>query len=326
MRKANKHLVEATVLAACGVAVVVFLSSFDGLETLYAYTRSHELLELDEVFLSVPVLLCLMLLFVVRRVRELGRTRRGLEAANRELVAAREETRRMQRAKEQFLGYALHEVKGPLGGVLSALEILEADAGEKELARLARDAGRSLQTGIQGMLEIIRLFTSEQAPPAEEFPVRDLLREAVDSVRGQAGAKGLSLSLSLDPGIPESAVGHAAVVRHVVLNLTDNAVKFTERGGVSVRCALGGEEGETLLVAVSDSGPGIPWGMEEALFEPYRQGAPPRGEAHGVGLGLSIVKRLVDSLGGSVSARNRPEGGAVFEAVVPLRPAVQPSA
>ncbi len=148
------------------------------------------------------------------------------------------------------------------------------------------------------------------------FPLGARLREAMAPVAEKAGGKGLDFELAIDSGLPEIVMGDAARLRQVVVNLTENAVKFTDQGYVRVDVKA---EGTGMSFRVTDSGGGIPEEALPYLFDRFFQGdSSTTRRKGGAGLGLSIVKSLVDAMGGQISVRNVPGAGAEFQVWVPL--------
>lgn len=317
----RKYFAEAVAFVFVGALLVSVMTQVDAWEWFYEFTRRHEEWELDELLLGVPVALLLMTVFTVRRMVELRQASDRLEESNRKLLEARRRIEELQRTKEEFLSYASHELKNPLGGVISALHLVEIANSKEELAQgvaLASDAAKSLRTSTMGILDVTRLLMEHRVDNPEPFDPVEMMHEATGPVRAQAEAKGVRFELSVGPGVPKRALGHGKLLLHVVQNLAENAVKFTDKGRVRIECDCCERSCGGLLVTVADTGPGIAPGDADLVFEPYMQGETERVIQRGAGLGLTIAKRLVEVLGGTISVRNAERGGAVFEVNVPL--------
>lgn len=314
-------MAEIGALALVGAGAFMVLAACDAWEWVYDLTRAYERVELDEALLAVPIVLVLMAVFAARRVGELRVAARRLERANGDLERARGRIEDLQRTKEEFLSYAGHELKNPLGGVISALQLLEVARGKEDVdsaVGLALDAARALRASAMGIVDVTRLLMEYRQEAPARFSPADMLRDATATVRAQARAKGLEFELAVSDEVPGTVLGHGELLLHVVQNLAENAVKYTSSGGVRVDCSVDGPAGGALRLAVSDTGPGIPPELGDALFEPYRRGGDLRVAERGAGLGLTIAKRLVEVLGGSIAVGGGEGGGAVFTVVVPV--------
>ena len=324
MGMSRKYLAEIGVLALVGAGAFMVLAAYDAWEWFYDLTRVYERIELDEALLVVPIILVLMAVFAARRVGELSVAARRLERANSDLERARGRIEALQRTKEEFLSYAGHELKNPLGGVISALQLLEIARGKEDIDRavgMALDAARALRASAMGIVDVTRLLMEYRQEAPSLFCPADMLRDATATVRAQARAKGLEFELDVADEVPGAVLGHGELLLHVVQNLAENAVKYTRSGSVRVDCSADGRAGGGLRVTVSDTGPGIPPELADALFEPYRRGGDLRVIERGAGLGLTIAKRLVEVLGGSITVGGGEGDGAVFTVTVPVESA-----
>jgi len=186
---------------------------------------------------------------------------------------------------------------------------------------MALDAARAVRVSAMGIVDVTRLLMEYRQGAPIPFCPEDMLRDATATVRAQAQAKGLEFELAVSEEVPGMVFGHGELLLHVVQNLAENAVKYTSSGGVRVECSVDGQVGSALRLTVSDTGPGIPPELGDALFEPYRRGGDLRVAERGTGLGLTIAKRLVEVLGGSIAVGGGEGGGAVFTVVVPVESA-----
>jgi signal transduction histidine kinase len=179
------------------------------------------------------------------------------------------------------------------------------DAIVEESARLAEMVG--------GMLTLAKADSGDQIPK-EPLALNPLVADVVAHAHDRAAQKGLALRAELDPQ-PAYVLGDTPLIRQLVSNLVDNAIKFTERGEVVV--AVRHEPG-SVRVAVSDTGVGIEAETAERLFDRFFRGDPSHSRTvDGTGLGLAIVRSIARVHGGSVSAATRPEGGSTFTVVLP---------
>ncbi|MEI6666746.1 MAG: ATP-binding protein [Acidobacteriota bacterium] len=259
---------------------------------------------------------------------ELRRTRQELEMAKERAESASE-------AKTQFLATISHEMRTPLNVILGSTELaLESDVGPVDayahLTRINANAEILLRL-ITDMLDVSKIeagqFDFERIP----VRIRPCLQAAVAPVGDRARAKGLDFKLMCDEALPTQMLGDPDRLRQIVANLAENAVKFTERGHVRVevsRIEGGAAGGDRLEIRVADTGSGIAPDAHARIFERFEQAdSSTTRRKGGAGLGLNIVKSLVDALGGHISVRSNIGEGAEFCVVLPMEPvpATEPS-
>jgi signal transduction histidine kinase/CheY-like chemotaxis protein len=233
---------------------------------------------------------------------------------------------RAVREKSAFLANMSHEIRTPMNAILGFSDLLSAELQEhskaRSHARAIRESTASLLQLINDILDLSKIeagMIELHLEPTAMAEVADFLRTIFAQ---QAAIKGLTLDILLEPGLPQALVLDLSRLRQVMVNLIGNAIKYTEHGGVEVQFAWTVDPGDrthgTLAIAVSDTGIGIPAGRREEIFEPFVQIDPtPAHEAQGSGLGLSIVKRLVTRMGGTVSFDSTVGVGTVFRVAFP---------
>ncbi|MFN8011275.1 MAG: ATP-binding protein [Holophagaceae bacterium] len=213
-----------------------------------------------------------------------------------------------------FLG---HELRNALAALLALTEAWmegrqDADRGSLELAHTcAAEAVGLLNT----VLDHARGEAGQLRLEPRPFDLRAALARAVDLARPRATARGLALRLDVEDGLPARLLGDEARLHQIWLNLLGNALKFTERGGITLRAR---RSGDRVAVTVEDTGPGIPPDLLARLFQPFQQAEGGFGRAGGSGLGLAICRQLAELMGGSIEAANLPGGGCRFTLTVPL--------
>jgi hypothetical protein len=247
--------------------------------------------------------------------------------AERRAQRARRAAERANGAKTDFLAFMSHEVRTPLNGVIGTLSLLldtPLDAEQQAYAETARRCGDTLLWTVNEALDLSRIEAGRLTLEDTAFPLAEPLQDVLALQRLAAQDKGLLLCAQIDPALPSHVWGDPGRLRQVLLNLVDNAVKFTAAGSVVVALTA---DGGRLRVAVRDSGPGIPPALRRRLFGRFQQASSNTARLHGgSGLGLMICRRLVGLMGGSIGVESSPGAGSVFRFDLPLRPAAPPPA
>ena len=220
-------------------------------------------------------------------------------------------------AKTQFLATLSHEIRTPMTGVLGMAELLlnsGLGSQQHEYAEAIQRSGKMLLKLLNDALDLARIeagkFSLEPAP----FDPRALVRDIAALEQGQARAKGLAFHLEIADDLPARVMGDALRVQQILLNLANNALKFTEHGSVTLRATR--EAGE-LRFSVIDTGPGIPEASQARLFQRFEQASSPQRRA-GSGLGLAICRELVALMGGHIELESKVAHGSSFHVHLPL--------
>ncbi len=247
------------------------------------------------------------------------RSRNEARAANDRLSLANAELEAALSARSAFLASASHELRTPLNGMLGMTDVVLADPDLtprlREKLALAAESGGAMRVLVEDLLDMSTLQSGDIVLKRETVDLSALGRDATDLWGPRAAAKGVKLSVSLK-GAPPLIVGDAARLRQIVSSLLSNAVKFTERGAITLEAR---EADERLVLSVSDTGIGIPADALDAVFETFRQADSSRTRLHdGIGLGLSIAQRLVQAMGGVVEIDSREGEGTTVRVVLPL--------
>jgi signal transduction histidine kinase/CheY-like chemotaxis protein len=260
-----------------------------------------------------------------RRVRLAGAIRtsrnliRRMEEQSVELREAHTRAEEASAAKSEFVANMSHEMRTPLQGVLGVLQLAIEDEPSEAKARRLETAKRSAET-LLSMIDDILDFSRIEARKLELEPVyfslRHMLAETMKALGVIAAGKRLTLSYLVQPDVPETVWGDPQRLRQVLVNLVGNAVKFTHEGEIMVTVSRAQAK---VRFDVRDTGIGIAPSVRERIFEPFTQADSSFGRRHGgAGLGLSIVARLLEVMGGSVDVSSEQGAGSVFSFIVPL--------
>jgi len=249
----------------------------------------------------------------VRQAIERGR----LQQAQRR---AREEAEAAVRAQRAFVAAMSHEVRTPLNAILGMSELLAQTPlapDQREYVEIARRCGRALQGLLDNALELSRLESGGVELAQAEFELEAVVRECLEAFSYAAHQKGIALVADLADEAIGTVVGDEGRLRQVLFNLVGNAVKFTEKGRVSVSARV---EQDRLAIAVADTGIGIPHSRQEAVFERFVQAESGTTRRFGgSGLGLTLVREMVGAMGGSIRLESEPGVGSIFHVALPWR-------
>ncbi len=270
----------------------------------------------DIALSAVPAASGWLVQAILHDVSERKRIEEALAAQNATLRAAQERLLAHDRAKSEFLGTVSHELRTPLNVMIGYTEMLldgsvGADAAD-DVLRLA--GGRTLASLVEDTLAVLRLDAATVRLDVEPVAIADLFEELQDADRFLRRPAAVTERWIAEPGLPV-LVSDRRKLRQILTNLVGNARKFTERGTIEVR-ATAGADGRSIRVTVRDTGCGIPAEELPNVFDAYRQVASRRA-ADGCGLGLYIVRRYVELLGGRVSCESRVGVGTTFTVDLP---------
>ncbi len=254
-------------------------------------------------------------------IQSVGRDMTDRVLAGRALAEARDQAEAANRAKSRFLAMVSHEIRTPLNGILGMADLLGDTPVTQEQAsylKAVKTSGETLLSLIAEILDFSKIEAGRLDLATRPFALAAFVEEAVELLGPRAQAKGLEICCYVDERLPARVIGDAARLRQVLFNLAGNAIKFTERGGVSIIVEPGGQA-EAIAISVRDTGIGISPDDQARIFLEFEQadGSSTR-KFGGTGLGLAISKRIVESMGGSIAVESAPGEGAEFRMILTL--------
>ncbi len=232
----------------------------------------------------------------------------------REVRKLADEAESASRAKSDFLAKMSHEIRTPMNGVLGMTELLletDLNASQRNYAQAVEDSGKVLLNIINDILDLSKIEAGKLDLERIDIQLGQLMEETVKLFTPSAAKKGLEFGYVIHPEVPRHLIGDPVRIRQVLMNLIDNALKFTDHGRVRIDVTPG--SGDTIRFVVKDTGIGMDAEGYAQLFQPFTQAEESTSRRYGgTGLGLAICKQLVEKMGGAIEAVTKAGHGSLF--------------
>lgn len=253
-----------------------------------------------------------------RQRKELDLLLKYLEKKNEELVIERNKAEEATRSKSLFLANMSHEIRSPMNGILGLSQLLlnsDLKPEQRELLKVMTTSGENLIQIINDILDYSKIEAGQIEIESIQFDIRKLADTIFHLLNFKAVEKGIKFSIDIDEAIPDNLIGDSFRLNQILMNLANNAVKFTHQGSVtiSIKCIEKTQHDVRLFFSIKDTGIGISNDAQKNLFREFSQSNNSISRKYGgTGLGLAISKNLTNLMGGKISLNSEPNVGSEF--------------
>ena len=318
-----------------GEKITVFANSITNHWYVVMVISNDELYEevtsqlIVNAFICILVFIMISIVFYVgqkneqdytRRMEEMKLEERKQEYETKVLKLEKDAADQANRAKSNFLANMSHEIRTPMNAIIGMDEMILRETKEPSIRKYAsniQSAGRTLLSIINDILDLSKIESGKMELIAVEYDSASVLNDIVNMTMNKAREKGLSYELNVNPEIPSILSGDEIRIRQIILNIVNNAIKYTDSGGVNIRLSFDLFT-TTLKIRVADTGMGIRKEDLGKLFSSFqRLDETKNRKVEGTGLGLNITKQLIEMMGGTISVESEYGKGSVFIVEVP---------